>query len=109
MENEVRELLADVSNDIPPQRQVPPELKGRARRRIVAVGATTLAVTAVLVVGGLATVRSLSEPPVPIHTPTPTPSAATSPPAQTPTVAGLQPLWPQTSMDEVRQAQELAN
>jgi len=110
MENEVRELLADVSNDIPPQRQVPPELRGRARRRIMAVGATALTVTAVLVVGGLATVRSLSEPPVPIQpSPKPTPSATASPTGGPPSAAALQPLWPQTTMDGVRQAQELAD
>src|SRR5947199_252854 len=36
MENQVRELLRDIAEDIPPQRQVPPTLRPRARRRIAA-------------------------------------------------------------------------
>ncbi len=100
MENEVRDLLADIAEDIPPQRQVPPPLRGRARRRIMAVGATTLAVAAVLVAGGVVGVRSLSQPPVPIQ---PSPGPTTGP------TAGTRPVWPQTSLEEVRQAQELAD
>jgi Tol biopolymer transport system component len=94
MENQVRELLRDISNDLPRQRQVPPTLRGRARRRILAVGATTFAVTLVLVVGGAAVVRSLSEPTLPVRPPTPAPSvsANTTPtPSAGPTVVPTPP------------------
>src|SRR3954466_14473132 len=85
MENEIRDLLADISNDIPPQRQGPRPLRGRARRRIAAVGATTLAVTAILVAGSVVVVRSLSQPPGPIQpSPTTTPSAGASPATDAP-------------------------
>jgi hypothetical protein len=110
METQVRQLLQDVAEDIPPQRHVPPTLRGRARRRIIAVGATTLAVTAVLVAGGVGVVRSLSQPPVPVQPfPTPTPSAGASPTAGPAPLGDLQPVWPQTSLEEVRRAQELAD
>src|SRR5688500_71417 len=61
MENQVRELLRDIAGDIPPQREVPPTLRPRARRRIGAtVGVTTVLVGA-LAIGGMATVRSITE------------------------------------------------
>src|SRR5438477_4211073 len=60
MENQVRELLRNLAEDMPPHRQVPPTLRPRARRRI----ALTVGVTAVLVgavaLGGVAAVRSIT-------------------------------------------------
>jgi dipeptidyl aminopeptidase/acylaminoacyl peptidase len=67
MENQVRDLLSDIAEDIPPQGEVPPTLHWRARRRIATnVGATLVAVAA-LIFGSVVTVRSIteSEPPRP--------------------------------------------
>jgi Tol biopolymer transport system component len=69
MENQVRELLRDIAEDIPPQREVPSRLHSRARLRIVmTVGATLVAVVA-LIFGSVVAVRSItaSSPPRPAN------------------------------------------
>jgi Tol biopolymer transport system component len=60
MEQSVRDLLRDISNDIPPQRQVPPPLRGRARRRIAATVGVTVVVVGALALGGVVAVRSIT-------------------------------------------------
>lgn len=59
MENQVRELFRDIAEDIPPQREVPPTLRPRARRRIAATIGVTVVVVGALVVGGVVAVRSI--------------------------------------------------
>ena len=60
MENEVRELFRDIAEDIPPQLEVPPTLRPRARRRMaVTVGATVVVVGA-LALGGVVAARSIT-------------------------------------------------
>src|SRR5436305_1706137 len=77
MEQSVRDLLRDISNDIPPQRQVPPTLRPRARRRIAATVGVTLVAVGALALGGVVAVRSINEsPPRPIH---PGPTIAPTP------------------------------
>lgn len=61
MENQVRELLRDIAEDIPPQRGVPPTLRPRARRRSAATVGMTVVVVGALVLGGVAAVRSITE------------------------------------------------
>ena len=61
MENHVRELLRDIAEDIPPQRELPPTLRPRARRRIVATVGVTVMTIGVLVLGGMVATRSMTE------------------------------------------------
>jgi Tol biopolymer transport system component len=76
MENQVRELLRDIAEDIPPQREVPPTLRPRARRRMAASVGVTVMVVGALVLGGVVAVRSITEPSrVPVD-PGPTPLGA---------------------------------
>ena len=60
MENQVRELLRDIAGDIPPQRDVPPTLRPRARRRIAATVGVTVVVVGALALGGVVAVRSIT-------------------------------------------------
>jgi TolB protein len=60
MENQVRELLRDIAEDIEPRRDVPPTLHRRARRRIVVAVGTTLVAVAALLLGTVVAVRSIS-------------------------------------------------
>ena len=67
MENQVRELLRDIAEDIPPQREVPPTLRPRARRRIAATVGVTVMVVGALALGGVVAARSITESsPVPV-------------------------------------------
>src|SRR5436190_7551894 len=61
MENQVRELLRDIAEDIPPQREVPPTLRPRARRRMAATVGVTVVAVAALALGGVVAVRSITE------------------------------------------------
>src|ERR1041385_2147931 len=61
MENQVRELFRQIAEDIPPQREVPPTLRPRARRRFAATVGVTVVVVGALVVGGVAAVREITE------------------------------------------------
>lgn len=61
MDNQVRELLRDIAEDIPPQREVPPTLRPRARRRIAAIVGVTVVAVAALALGGMVAVRSITE------------------------------------------------
>jgi dipeptidyl aminopeptidase/acylaminoacyl peptidase len=81
MENQVRELLRDIAEDIAPQREVPPTLRPRARRRIATTVGATLVVVVALILGSVVAVRSIhtSAPPGPAH-PGPTPRTAPSVP-----------------------------
>jgi hypothetical protein len=102
MDDQIRELLRDIAEDIPPQREVPPTLRPRARRRIAATAGMTVVVVGALALGGVVAARSITaSPPGPAE-----PSPTTVEPKP---VGDLQPVWPQTSMEEVRQAQVLAD
>ncbi|HTG48583.1 MAG TPA: hypothetical protein VK646_13110 [Actinomycetota bacterium] len=61
MDNDVRELLRDIAEDIPPQRQVPSTLRPRARRRVVATVGMTLVFAVAVLVGGVAVLRSITQ------------------------------------------------
>jgi Tol biopolymer transport system component len=77
MENEVRELLREIAEDLPPHREAPRSLRPRARRRIAASVAMTIVLLCAVTFGGLAAVRSIirssARPPVPGHRGEPTP------------------------------------
>jgi Tol biopolymer transport system component len=60
MENQVRELLRDIAEDIPPQREVPPTLRPRARRRIATTVGVTLVAVGALALGSVVAVRSIT-------------------------------------------------
>jgi Tol biopolymer transport system component len=60
MENHVRDLLRDIAGDIPPQGEVPPTLRSRARRRIVVNVAITLLLVLTVAVGGFDAIRSMA-------------------------------------------------
>lgn len=62
MQDEVRELLRDKATDMPPHLDVPPSLTKRVRPRIARNALIVAASAAVLMVGGIAGFRSLSEP-----------------------------------------------
>ena len=71
MDNEVRELLRDIAADIPPLREVPPTLRPRARRRIVATVGMTVVLVAALVLGSVAALRAITQAsPAPADLPT---------------------------------------
>lgn len=74
MENQVRELLRDIAEDIALQAKVPPTLRPRARRRIATTVGATLVVVVALILGSVVAVRSIrtSAPPGPAN-PGPTP------------------------------------
>jgi Tol biopolymer transport system component len=75
MENQVRELLRDIAEDIPRQRQVPPTLRVRARRRIATTVGLTVAAVATLVLGSVVAVRSSTTSSIrPANGPTTSPS-----------------------------------
>jgi Tol biopolymer transport system component len=80
MENEVRELLRGIAEDLPPHREVPRTLRPRARRRIAATVGIAVVVVGALTLGGLAVVHATIEfslrPAVPGPTNEPTPLAA---------------------------------
>jgi WD40 repeat protein len=77
MENQIRELFHDIAEDIPPQREVPPTLRPRARRRIAATIGVTVVAVGVLIVGGVVAVRSIPRsPPRPVN---PGPTTAPTP------------------------------
>ncbi len=61
MDNDVRELLRDIAKDIPPQREVPPTLRPRARRRIAATVGMTVVLVLAVALGGLAALRAITE------------------------------------------------
>ena len=61
MENQVRELLRDIAEDIPPQREVPPTLRLRARRRFATTVGVTVVAIAALALGSVVAVRSITE------------------------------------------------
>src|SRR5712692_7132703 len=65
MEKQLRELLRDLADDIPPQGMVPPDLRGRARWRIALITGTSLVVIVALVIGTITGVRSLQGAPKP--------------------------------------------
>jgi hypothetical protein len=106
MEDKVRELLRGVADEAPAQREIPPGLQGRARRRIgLALGAKFLTV-AVLVVGATFGMRSLiaapgrdnvgkQPPPLTTEGPDASPSPTASPtpsPSPSPTNSPAAPL-----------------
>jgi hypothetical protein len=114
MEDKVRELLRGVADEAPAQREIPPGLQGRARRRMgLALSAKFLTV-AVLVVGATFVMRSLiaapgrvdvgTQPP-PLTTESPDPSSSpTSSPTPTPTLTpstSPEPAAPTTAPCEV--------
>jgi Tol biopolymer transport system component len=74
MENQVRELLREIAEDIVPQAKVPPTLRPRARRRIATTVGATLVVVVALIIGSIVAVQSIrtSAPPRPAN-PGPTP------------------------------------
>src|SRR5438552_14717262 len=81
MENQVRELLRALADEIPPQRMVPSDLPGRARLRIAVIAGTSLVVVIALTIGTITGVRSLrgAPSPQPAH-PTPKPAPIGKPP-----------------------------
>jgi hypothetical protein len=60
MENQVRKLLRDIAEDFPPQREMPPTVRPRARRRLAAFVAATAIVVGALALGGVVAVRSMT-------------------------------------------------
>ena len=63
MENQLREILREIAGDIAPQREVPPTLRSRARRRVAATIGMTVVIVGVVALGGLATVRTVNSSP----------------------------------------------
>lgn len=93
MENQVRELLRDFAEDIPPQREVPPTLRPRARRRIAATVGATVVVVGALALGGVVAVRSITASP---YTPADPGTSVEPSPLGTPEVlTGGSDLWAQ--------------
>src|SRR5262245_8101797 len=60
MDNQIRELLRDIAEDIPPQREMPPTLRSRARRRRAATIGVTVLVVGALALGGVVATRSMT-------------------------------------------------
>ncbi len=60
MENQVRELLRGIAEDIPSQPEMPPGVRFRARRRIATTVGATLVAVAALILGSVVAVRSIS-------------------------------------------------
>jgi Tol biopolymer transport system component len=63
MEEQVRELLRDIAGEIPPQRDVPPPLRARARRRLATTVGAAMVATVALVFGSVVAVRSINPSP----------------------------------------------
>ncbi|HXJ64126.1 MAG TPA: hypothetical protein VNN79_10260, partial [Actinomycetota bacterium] len=82
------------------------ERRRRHQENVKRASAATLAIAVAIV--GLAGWLFLDHDAAPRPI-TPKPTAPETPAATTAPVAGAQPLWPQTNMDEVRRAQELAD
>ncbi len=60
MDDQVRELLRNIAEDIPPQREVPSTLRPRARRRMAATVTMSAVVVGAMALGGLAVARSIT-------------------------------------------------
>jgi hypothetical protein len=79
MDNQIRELLREVADEIPEYRDLPPRFESRARRRVVYTLGATVVIAGVLVLGTVVGVSSLLRPRVqeparpglPITTPSP--------------------------------------
>jgi len=68
MENQLREMLRGIAQDIPPQGGVPPGLRPRVRRRVAATIGLTVVIVGAVVLGGMTAVRSITgSSPVPVE------------------------------------------
>lgn len=101
LEQRLRDLLAEDASRAPLVPAMPSAIRPRVRRRIVARATVTTAMIVSVVAGSVVAMERLaSSDSVPAERPTePTPTPE-------PTSGGM---WPQTTMEEVREAQRLAD
>jgi hypothetical protein len=101
LEQRLRDLLAEDASRAPLVPTMPSDIRPKVRRRIVARVTMTAAVIVTVVAGSVVAMERIApNDSVPVEQPTaPTPTPE-------PTSGGM---WPQTSMEEVREAQRLAD